>query len=138
MRPIRTSTKATVSISRGSNDKIYIKVTDSNAIVVLASLSLTLEEYAKVSIGELVSGLECESGVNDPRVGKQRVCEDFTVTCPLSPYSETPKLEAWLVKNIALQEGEELRTRFGARGAVTPCKGDSNSCEIRFSVMGWT
>jgi DNA helicase TIP49 (TBP-interacting protein) len=120
--------KAKVSISRGSDDKVRIRIRDVESSIEFAEVALTMESYGYVITG--LSEQEAELEVRGLQwVGKRNVTEQRIIECPLNSYNRD-ELRAWLREN-AQENGWMLSDYLGSQDSVTR-KGDKTI--LRYSV----
>lgn len=116
----RNELKAKVTISRNSNDEVYIFIKDVASGSVFAEVCMSVENY-----GYLVTGLAAQEGelrVRDLEfVGKKKIIEQRQKVCPLDTYSR-PILEEWL-KNNAKEEGWTVNTYLGGQKSICEYNG---------------
>ena len=107
--------KAQVTISRASDNRIYIKIEDCASHIQFVEASMTLEDFgsAITGVGMQDADLEVRGLAN---VGKFRVTEKRSKECPIKTYDKDV-LIAWLKAN-AQEEGWILDTYLGSQGSV--------------------
>lgn len=120
--------KAKITISRGSEDQVRVRLRDEASRVVFAEASLSMEAFAFAITGcgeqevELsVMGLEF--------VGKNLITEERTIACPLTTYDKG-ELELWLKEN-AQEDGWILNAHLRSQRSITRHEGVTM---LRYSV----
>ena len=120
--------KASVTISRASDDVVRIRIREENSRIEFAVVSMTAEQFAYA-----ITGLaECEAGlevVGLEHVGKVRITEPRVIECPLDTY-EKEQLQQWLREN-AQEEGWLLSAYLGSKSSVSRRDGKTL---LRYSV----
>lgn len=107
--------KANVTISRGSDEMVRIRITDEASRVEFAVLSMTVEHYGYAITG--LSGQMAELEVRGlEHVGKRRVTEPRRATCPLETYNKE-ELARWLQENCQ-EQGWVISTYLGSQNSI--------------------
>ena len=107
--------KAKVTISRSSDDKVRICLTDAASGIEFAEVAMELEAYAQA-----ITGLSYVEGDLEVRglewVGKRRITEKREVVCPLKSYDRN-ELSKWLRDN-AQEDGWLVSSYLGSQNAI--------------------
>ena len=107
--------KAKVTISRRSNDLVYLQIRDVSSNSDFVEVELELENYAL-----LITGLSSIEGNMEVRglanVGKTKVSESRSIVAPHLGY-ETKKFSEWLVAN-AQEEGWILNPYLSSQKSI--------------------
>jgi len=120
--------KASVTISRCSDNTVRIAVRDEASRIEFVELSMSLEAF-----GSVVTGLGARPAEMDVRglehVGKKQVTERREVLCPLCEYNRRV-LQEWLWLN-AQEDGYTLNSYLGSQDSVQHTE---NGTLLRYSV----
>lgn len=104
-----------ITISRASDDRVYIRIEDSTSGVEFVEVSMSLAAF-----GSAVTGHGCQDVLLKVRglgfVGKTRVTEKRSIDCPLRSY-DRGELTNWLKEN-AQEEGWLLDTYLGSQSSI--------------------
>lgn len=107
--------KVKVSISRRSNDKIYINVVDEASGIQF--LDSAFEPY---DFAQMITGLARVEGIAEVRglehVGKTKISERRSTVCLIGGY-DRKELTAWLAENCQ-EEGWILDTYLGSHSSI--------------------
>mgnify|MGYP004703519991 CR=1 FL=1 len=107
--------KAKVTISRASNDKIYIRIIDSASRVEFAEVAMTVEDF-----GYAITGLSEQEGELKVRglelVGKHKITEPRSIECPITGYDKT-LFRKWLDEH-AQEDGWMVNNYLGSQSSV--------------------
>lgn len=107
--------RAEVTISRASDDRVRIRITDEASRIEFAVLSMTVEQYGYAITG--LSGQMAELEVRGlEHVGKKRITQPRRATCPLETYDKDA-LSKWLLDNCQ-EEGWIISTYLGAQNSI--------------------
>lgn len=121
--------KAKITISRGSDDKVRIRIRDDASRVEFVEVALTMEAYGYVLTG--LSEQDAELTVRNLQwVGKKRVNERREVVCPIASY-DRDFLSAWLKEN-AKEDGWIVDTYLGSQNSFSRAEGGTL---LRYSVI---
>lgn len=124
--------KANVTISRRSDDFVYIAIQDNNSRSEFVEVKLSLEDY-----GKLITGLSSVEGEAEYRkldcVGKIKVVEARSVVCPINTFDKAV-LGRWLVENCQ-EDGWKLNTHLGSQKSVDSSGGKT---KLNYSVYKYT
>lgn len=107
--------KANVTISRRSNDKVYISIQDDASWAEFVEVELTLESYA-----QLITGISSVEGNAEYRnldvVGKTKIVEPRKVRSGVKSYDKKDH-QKWLNENCQ-EEGWILNDRMSSQRSV--------------------
>ena len=121
--------KANVTISRCSDNKVYISLEDDLSGVKFVEVALALEDYAMLITG--CAYVEGEVSYNNlSAVGKIEVSEKRSVNCPHSAWTDKTVLSNWLKENCK-EEGWTISTYLGSQGSVKSVEG---GCVLNYTV----
>lgn len=105
-----------LTISRRSDDMIYIQITDESSKSRFVELELTTSNFAMAVTG--LSHVECKLSVDRlDAVGKEKQVETRKALCPLNTY-DREKLVQWIHQNC-WEDGWEIDAYIGSQGSVT-------------------
>jgi len=107
--------KGNISITRGSNNMINIRIRDNDSRTEFVDVEMTLEDFASA-----VTGLAAVDVVGDvrglDRVGKVKVLESRQTTYPGAIYDDRAKQESYIVENCQ-EEGWEVIPALRSQGS---------------------
>lgn len=119
---------AKVTISRGSDEVVRIRITDEVSRVEFAVLSMTVEQYGYAITG--LSGQLVDLKVRGLEyVGKRRITEPRKIVCPLDTFSKA-ELSQWLREN-AQEDGWLLSDYLGSQNSIVRRNG---ATELNYTV----
>lgn len=105
-----------LTISRRSDDMIYLQVRDDASRRRFVEVAITPEAFAMSVTG--LSEVACEISVDGLSVvGMQKQAEKRSVLCPLMTY-DRDMLRHWLLSNC-IEDGWHIDAYLGSQGAVT-------------------
>lgn len=93
--------KTSLSVSRASNDKIMLRITDEASHERILEMAIEPADFARLITGLYLANQKAELG-NLDRVGKEKVSERRSVLCPLNTY-DRGVLEQWIRENVQEQ-----------------------------------
>ena len=112
----KSNLKGSITITRSSRDVICIRLEDDNSRIGFLELEMQPEDFAMALTGLgyqpiefTVRGLE--------NIGKFKVSERRTITCPGKDLYDRSKLEKWLEEN-AKEDGWNVLTYLGSQGSI--------------------
>jgi len=110
-----------VTITRNSSDVVRIAIQDEESRVKVAMVEMTPHDFAMALTGLSEVGASVEYGAL-ANVGKRRVVEKRSATCPLKTYDKA-ELAAWLRENCR-EEGWAIDPYLGSQGSVVSLPGE--------------
>jgi hypothetical protein len=124
---------ASITCSRNSDDSFHIRIKDNDAVKPTVDIVLTPENFAYLISSMVVEG---EVIVRRPELfGKQRICEERKVTCPMSSCSGRETLRQWLIDNCQ-EQGWEIDAYLGSQRSIEPSS-EPDSCVLNYRAMRW-
>lgn len=119
-----------LTISRASNDRVYMRLVDEKAAVQFVSAELSLEDFARAVTGEAF--ILCVLAVKDlHKVGKRVLIKRETVTAPLLQGTESYR--AWLQDNYD-PNGWEIDDKLNSQGSIVK---SSKGAVLTFTKRKW-
>lgn len=117
-----------LTISRRSDDRIYIQILDTSSKSKFVQASVSPERFAMAVTG--LSEVECVLDVRDLHlVGMKKVAEARTVECPLETF-DRDELGAWLVQNCS-EDGWIINASLRSQNSVVR---DGDKRVLNYSV----
>lgn len=104
-----------VTLSRSSDNKVYIRVRDKNSRTEFVTIAMTLENYARLTTNEAFVAATLETRDLD-RVGKYKITESRRAVLK-GTFHSVKKLTKWLEKNKR-EEGWHLDTYLGSKSSI--------------------
>ena len=121
--------KASVSISRSSDNNVRIRIRDEASRVEFAVITLTVEAF-----GYAVTGLSEQLGDLEVRglefIGRKKVIEKRQIVCPIGTYKKE-ELSAWLREN-AKEDGWIINDYLWSQDSVSRGSGGTL---LRYNVI---
>lgn len=130
---------ASISISRQSDGKVHIRITDEDAVVEFVDLEMDAASFGKAVTG--LSGMKCKARVQHLRnVGKKRERLDAVQRVPIQTLKklgiesyDSKALEGYLEEHCQ-REGWTIRPYLGSQTSVEQ---DGNHVILRFGYVRW-
>lgn len=111
---------ASLTIGRGSDDLIRIRIKDESSRVQFATLSISPHDFAMAVTGLSEINVDCEChGLG--HVGKQKIVEPRTAVYKGSNLDRA-FLSAWLLENRQ-EKGWSINSYLGSQGSITSTDG---------------
>lgn len=111
---------ASLTIGRGSDDLIRIRIKDEASRVQFAMLSISPHDFAMAVTGLSEIKVDCECNGLD-HVGKQKIIEPRTAVYKVSSIDKA-FLSAWILENRQ-EKGWSINSYLGSQGSVTSTDG---------------
>lgn len=114
--------KTEVSISANSAGTINIRIKDAASRQIIVEVFLKPKDFALAITGLYLTDQPAQTG-DLSVIGKQRITENRSITCPLTTY-DRDKLSQWLLEN-AQEPGWSVNSYLGSQSSVSRQNGQT-------------
>lgn len=122
--------KASITISRDSNDIINVRIEDRASHIEFARMEFTPHDFMMALIG--LSSVDAQSAevIGLDAVGKRKVTETRSIVYPGKSYDDRDKMRAWLIEN-GKEEGWIVHPHLGSQRSISTVTGKTT---LNYSV----